>query len=159
MVCSRLAVSMVQCCHRKSSINVWAEKQYRNARNPSRASVNQRNLLVFIHSRNAPVITLVKFGLGQGLEEWNGPLSQISIVNIKFSRTKGSRSLMQATRVQRCNECGGRNIWHMFIRKRNNLHCQCRGSTVVIVRLCSKMVLENECRCDLISLVIELINV
>lgn len=29
----------------------------------------------------------------------------------------------------------------------------------IIVRLCSEMVLENECGCDLIGLIIELINV
>lgn len=34
-----------------------------------------------------------------------------------------------------------------------------RGITVLIVRLCSEMVLENECGCDLIILIIELINV
>lgn len=35
------------------------------------------------------------------------------------------------------------------------------GITVLIVRLCSmyEMVLENECGCDLIGLIIELINV
>lgn len=33
------------------------------------------------------------------------------------------------------------------------------GITVLIVRLCSEMVLENEYGCDLIGLIIELINV
>lgn len=106
--------------------------------------VNQpRNLLVFIHSRNAPVITLVKFGLGEGLKEWNGPSKLDQYRKHKVFSDQGiAVPYAGNTCTTWCNECGGRNIWHMFIREGNNLHCQAEA-VCLLFDYVVKQVLEN----------------